>query len=227
MPGKILIVDDEEMLTSLLSRQLSDCGYTPFTANSGEQAMDRLKCQPDLILLDINMPDMDGLSFCRKIREAVSCPIIFLTARITEQDKLTGFQTGGDDYITKPFSLAELMARVEAHLRREARVKANIPASILTSRGLVVNLSSREVSFDGKILALTKKEFDIIELLMTHTNQVFDRERIYEQVWGLEAGGDNSVVREHIRKIRAKLVETTGFEYIETVWGMGYKWKNQ
>lgn len=223
MAYKILIVDDEKMLTDLLARQFSDCGYTVYAANSGARAMELLNHQPDIILLDINMPDADGLSFCKNIRGAVSCPIIFLTARIMEEDILKGFQTGGDDYITKPFSLAELMARVEAHLRREQRPKAVSP--VITSHGLVVNLSEREASFEGKSIVLTKKEFDIIELLLTNASQIFDKERIYEAVWGLDADGYSNVVKEHIRKIRAKLMEAADWDFIETVWGMGYKWR--
>lgn len=220
---KILIVDDEKMLTDLLYRQFLDHGYTVFAANSGGQAMGLLKHQPDIILLDINMPDMDGLSFCKSIREAVACPILFLTARITEKDMLKGFQTGGDDYITKPFSLAELTARVEAHLRRELRTKTVSP--IITSHGLVVNLSERKVSFEGENIIFTKKEFDIIELLLVNANQIFDRERIYEAVWGLDACGDSNVVKEHIRKVRSKLMDAADRDFIETVWGMGYKWR--
>lgn len=223
MKSKILVVDDEKMLVNLLERQFSDYGYTVYSANCSAQAIELLRYQPDIILLDINMPDVDGLSLCKKIRDTVTCPIIFLTARITEQDKLAGFQVGGDDYITKPFSLAELIARVEAHLRRERRSKLVSP--ILTSHGLVVNLSERQVSFDGKMILFTKKEFDIIELLLTYPNQIFDKERIYEAVWGLEANGDSNVVKEHIRKIRFKLIDVTDRDFVETVWGMGYKWK--
>lgn len=223
MNWKILIVDDEPSLTALLRRQFTDCGYTAFAANNSAEALKLLKEQPDLILLDINMPGKDGLALCREIRESVSCPILFLTARIMEQDKLAGFRDGGDDYITKPFSLAELTARVEAHLRREQRNKA--ASARLTSHGLTADLAARELFFEGEAIALTRKEFDIIELLWTNSNQVFDRERIYESVWGLDANGNNSVVKEHIRKIRAKLLEVTEWDFIETIWGIGYKWR--
>ncbi len=223
MNWKILIVDDEPSLTALLRRQFTDCGYTVFAANNSSEALKLLKEQPDIILLDINMPGKDGLAFCREIRESVSCPILFLTARIMEQDKLAGFRDGGDDYITKPFSLAELTARVEAHLRREQRNKAS--SACLTSHGLTADLAARELSFEGESIALTRKEFDIVELLWTNSSQVFDREHIYESVWGLEANGNNSVVKEHIRKIRAKLLEATKWDFIETIWGIGYKWK--
>lgn len=220
---KILIVDDEEMLTSLLSDHLTDCGYKTFTANSAAGAAEKLSEKPDLILLDINMPDTDGLEFCRSIRESVSCPIVFLTARIAEQDMLNGFMNGGDDYITKPFSLTEITARVAAHLRREARTRSK--SEIMNSSGLVVNLSTRSVSYKNEEISFSKREFDIIEFLITNAGQVFERERLYEAVWGLDAEGDNAVIKEHIRKIRKKLIEVTGSDYIETVWGVGYKWK--
>lgn len=223
MAYKILIVDDEKMLTDLLSRHFNDNGYSTYVANSSKEAMEHLDVRPDLILLDINMPDTDGLELCKRIRSYVVCPIIFLTARITEQDKINGLRTGGDDYITKPFSLQELLARVEAHLRRENR--NHMAPDIISSAGLIVNMSERKVIFENSHIPLTKREFDIIEFLITNANQVFDKERIYEAVWGYEAEGDSAVIKEHIRKIRAKLNEATGKDYIETIWGMGYKWR--
>ncbi len=225
MKYKILIVDDEIMLTDLLAAHLQDCGYETLTANDGGTALEQLQKRPDLILLDINMPGVSGLELCRDIRSHVTCPILFLTARVTEQDKINGLQLGGDDYITKPFSLKELTARVAAHLRRDERNRSR--ASVLTNAdGLLVNLTQRRVFYREKELFFSKREFDLIEYLMTNKGQIFDRERIYEAVWGLDAQGDSGVVKEHIRKIRAKLRETTQQEYIETVWGVGYKWKD-
>lgn len=224
MVYKILIVDDEEMITELLSSHLHDCGYNTLVANNSSEAMMLLQKQPDLIILDINMPGMNGLELCRNIRDHVVCPIIFLTARITELDKINGLQYGGDDYITKPFSLKELSARVAAHLRRDERNKNR--ASVLASPdGLIVNLSKRRVFFGETEILFSKKEFDLIEYLMTNAGQVFDRERIYEAIWGYDAEGDSGVVKEHIRKIRGKLRDIAGHDYIETVWGVGYRWK--
>lgn len=222
MRNKILIVDDEKMMTELLTDYLRDCGYDTFAADSADKALFLLPRQPDLILLDINMPGMDGLELCRSIRSYMACPILFVTARITEQDKIDGLQYGGDDYITKPFSLKELSARIAAHLRRDERNR-NRP-SLLTSRELVVNLSERTVSWHGSEIPFSRREFDLVEFLVTNANQVFDRERIYEKVWGYDAEGDSNVIKEYIRKIRAKLKEASGREYIETVWGVGYKW---
>lgn len=223
MAYKILIVDDEKMMTELLTDHLQDCGYETMAANSAGEAISLLPKQPDLIILDINMPGMDGLELCRNIRSHIACPILFLTARITEQDKINGLQYGGDDYITKPFGLGELSARVAAHLRRDERSRSR--PSVLTSNGLIVNLSQRLVSWNGQEIAFSKREFDLIAFLMTNANQVFDKERIYEMVWGYDAEGDSNVIKEYVRKIRARLREVTGLDYIETVWGVGYKWK--
>ena len=227
MAYKILIVDDEKMMTELLSDHLRDCGYEAITANSGREAIELLQKKLDLIILDINMPDMDGLELCRNIRNHVDCPILFVTARITEQDKVNGLQYGGDDYITKPFSLNELTARIAAHLRRDERNKHKSNTAVLTSNDLIVNLTERTVYYHDIQIPFSRREFDLIEFLITNANQVFDRERIYEAVWGYDAEGDSNVVKEHVRKIRAKLSDATGQDYIETIWGVGYKWKRQ
>lgn len=222
MRYKILIVDDEKMMTELLSDHLQDCGYETMVANGSLEAMEQLTKQPDLIILDINMPDMNGLDLCKSIRNHTNCPIIFVTARITEQDKINGLQYG-DDYITKPFSLKELSARVAAHLRRDERNKSKM--TILTSKDIILNLSERKVYYQNTMIPFSKREFDLVEFFMMNSNQIFDKERIYELVWGYEAEGDSNVVKEHVRKIRAKLQNVTGNDYIETVWGVGYKWK--
>lgn len=227
MAYKILIVDDEKMMTELLSDHLRDCGYETITAKSSRGAIELLQKQPDLIILDINMPDMNGLELCRNIRNHVDCPILFVTARITEQDKINGLQYGGDDYITKPFSLNELTARIAAHLRRDERNKNKSNTAVLTSDELIVNLTERSVYYHDTQILFSRREFDLIQFLITNANQVFDRERIYEAVWGYDAEGDSNVVKEHVRKIRAKLNEATGQDYIETIWGVGYKWKRQ
>ena len=225
MRHKILVVDDEAMITELLSDHLGDEGYDVFTTNCAGGALKLLPEHPDLIILDINMPGTDGLEFCKDIRNHVSCPILFVTARITEQDKIIGLQFGGDDYITKPFSLKELSARVAAHLRRDERTRRS-SASVLTSGKLLVNLSQRRIFYRDTEIEVSKKEFDLIEFLLTNAGQVFDREQIYEKIWGYDAEGSADVIKEHIRKIRAKLHKATGEEYIETVWGVGYRWKH-
>lgn len=219
---KILIIDDEMMLTNLISDHLKDNGYLPYVANSAQEALDKINIAPDLILLDIRMPGMSGLELCKTIRDHVICSIVFLTALATDQDTINGLLAGGDDYITKPFSLPALTARIAAHLRRDIRRKN--AAELLLSHELLVNLSERTVNYQENQISFSKTEFDIIEFLVTNAGQVFDRERLYEAVWGLDADGDSGVIREHIRKIRQKLKESTGKEYIETIWGVGYRW---
>jgi DNA-binding response OmpR family regulator len=178
--------------------------------------------EPDIILLDINMPGMDGLEVCQRIRMHVNCPILFLTAKVSEQDKINGLMIGGDDYIIKPFSIDELGARVKAHLRREAR--SNIKEKIKFTQELTINYSERSVYYKDEEVALTKTEFDILELLSMNKGQVFDKERIYEKLWGYDSEGDSAIVTEHIRRIRLKLSKYTEKPLIETVWGVGYKW---
>ena len=178
---------------------------------------------PDILLLDINMPDMNGFTICEKIRNFVSCPIIFLTARIEDCDKIKGFAVGGDDYVVKPFSVDELEARVAAHLRREKRHGSS--AIVQFDNNIVIDYSSRVVFYRNAEINFTKKEFDIIEFLSQNKGIIFDRETIYEKVWGLDGSGDNSVITEHIRRIRTKFLSIGDNPYIETVWGCGYKWK--
>lgn len=219
---KILVADDEPDIVSVLKDYFEINGYFVMTASSGAEAVAQACRNPDLILLDINMPDGDGLSVCRKIRDYVSCPILFLTARIEDRDKIEGFAAGGDDYIMKPFSIEELGARVAAHIRREYR---NAAASNVRFFGkLTIDYSAKSVLQDGVKLHLAKKEFEIIALLSKDPGMVFDKETIYERIWGYDAEGDSGVVAEHVRRIRAKL-SGGGEEYhIDTVWGMGYRW---
>lgn len=222
MKYKILVIDDEKMMCDLLRDHFETEDYHVITAQNSKESMDKLSVKPDIIIMDINMPGMDGISLCKAIRDHIDCPIVFLTAKVNEQDKINGFQAGGDDYITKPFSLGELSARVEAHLRREERSHTN--SNIRFSHGLVINYSDRTIYVNELEIQLSKREFDIVELLSMNPKHVFDKEQIYEKIWGLDANGDNTVVKEHIRKIRMKLSDTIDTDFIETVWGVGYKW---
>ena len=214
----IMIIDDEQMILDMLCDQFELENYRVITAKNSEEALHKLAQQPDIILLDINMPGMNGLDLCRAIRDHVTCPILFLTARIEEADRVAGLQAGGDDYIMKPFSLAELTARVEAHLRRESRIQQKISVRVFDD--IMVDYAARAILRKDKIIELSKVEFDIVELLSLHPGKVFSREVIYERVRGFEGNADNAVVKEHIRRIRNKI----GTQYIETVWGCGYKW---
>ena len=219
---KILVVDDERAVVSLLKDYFELSGYEVCVAYNGEEAMEKLSCRPDIILLDVNMPGMDGVTLCGAIRDYVPCPILFLTARIEDSDKLRGFAAGGDDYILKPFSIEELGARVAAHIRREHR---NVVAENVRLWGkLAIDYAAKTVMVQGELIAFAKKEFEIIELLSLNPGQVFDRERIYERIWGYDAEGDAGVVTEHVRRVRAKLRAYGEDYHLETVWGMGYKW---
>lgn len=222
MGHKILVVDDDRDLLKMLDSYFSLKSYTVITAENGWGALEKLKANPDIILLDINMPGLDGIEVCKRIRDKVTCPIIFLTAKVEEEDRVTGLLSGGDDYILKPFSLKELDARMTAHLKREQRHHNKTEQRIYGE--LSVDYVHKEVQITGKILELTKLEYEIMEFLSMNPEIVFDKERIYEKVCGYEAEGDSRVVTELIRRIRNKIKERTDAEYIETVWGMGYKW---
>lgn len=221
MKPTLLIVDDERGIVDTMKAYFSP-QYEVLTACNGQEAVQKAERQPDLILLDINMPGMDGLSVCRTIRAHVACPILFLTARIESADQIIGFQAGADDYILKPFDLDELAARIAAHLRREQRRIS--PSNLRFFGECAVDYSARTVTVGGQAVSLSRREFDILELLSLHAGQVFDRERIYELVWGIDGGGSSDTVMEHVRKIRAKLAAHTSRSCIETVWGCGYKW---
>lgn len=222
MRYKLLIVDDEESILNMLKKNFEFEGYEVYTATTSELALERLKYNPDLILLDINMPGIDGIEFCTLIREHISCPILFLTARVTEQDKINGFMAGGDDYITKPFSIDVLLARVSAHLRREQRHAA--VAHVRFFGQLMIDYNARSVFWNKDKLEFSNKEFEIIRFLSVNAGMVFDRETIYEKLWGFDGEGDSIVIKEHIRKIRNKLAVYTDKQYIKTVWGVGYQW---
>ncbi|MCI9298551.1 MAG: response regulator transcription factor [Lachnospiraceae bacterium] len=221
MKQKLLIVDDEPGIVDMLKSYFSP-DYEVLGAYSGKEALSLAARLPDLILLDINMPEMDGLGVCRKIREYVACPILFLTARVESSDQIAGFHAGADDYIVKPFDPEELRARIEAHLRRERRRQSSRMVRFFGE--LTVDYGARVVSVAGEELSFSRREFDIIELLSLHAGQVFDRERIYERIWGPDGEGNSDTIMEHVRKIRLRLAKYTKEQYIETVWGCGYKW---
>lgn len=221
MKYKILIIDDEEMILSMMEKCLGE-EFSVYTAENAKKALELLNVIPDIILLDINMPEMDGLELCQLIRGHISCPIIFLTARVTEWDVIKGLSVGGDDYITKPFRMDELLARISAHLRREER--KGTAENLRFDEELIIDYNSRTVFYGRKQLDFSNKEFEIIRFLSQNAGMVFDRETIYEKLWGYNGEGDSIVVKEHIRKIRNKLSVYTDKNYIETVWGVGYKW---
>ncbi len=222
MSDRILIVDDELDIVDMLARYFRSLGYEVLPAHSGAEAVRLAQRRPDIILLDINMPDLGGLEVCRLIREHISCPIIFLTARVEDSDKIKGFAAGGDDYVVKPFSIDELGARVSAHLRRERRHASS--AELHFEGKLAINYSDRAVFYAGTEIPFARKEFDIIEYLSQNPGLVFDKDHIYGSVWGIDGEGDSNVVTEHIRRIRVKFSAAGSRQHIETVWGCGYKW---
>lgn len=219
---KILVADDEKDVVTLLQDYFELNDYLVLTAYTGAEAIEKASQNPDIILLDVNMPEVDGLSVCRKIRDYVSCPILFLTAQVEDSDKISGFASGGDDYIIKPFSIEELGARVSAHIRRDHRVK--MQTNIRFFGDLTIDYTAKTVAVKETVLDLAKKEYQIIEFLSLNCGQVFDKERIYEKIWGYDAEGDSSVIAEHVRRVRAKLAKYGEEYHLETVWGMGYKW---
>lgn len=222
MMKKILAVDDEPGILQLLKDYFEIQGYEVIEAANGVEVFEKLTQQPDLILLDVNLPGIDGFEICKMIRDHVSCPILFLTAKVEEEDRIRGFHLGGDDYILKPFSIDELGARVEAHLRREERKQTNQAVKIQGK--LAIHYDERSVYYDGSPVSFTRTEFNIIELLSSNSGQVFSKDQVYDRVRGYDGSGDSSIVTEHIRRIRMKLSVFTEQPYIETVWGVGYKW---
>ncbi len=222
MAYKILMIDDDTELLKMLKKYFEMKKYEVIIAENGAEGLHKMKLQPDLILLDVNMPKIDGIELCRKIRDKTDCPILFLTARVEEQDIVNGLSSGGDDYILKPFSLKELDARITAHLKREVRRKNRTECCF--SGELVIDYKAKTVQVHADYLELTKLEYEIMEFLSMNPGMVFDKERIYEKVCGFDAEGDSRVITELIRRIRKKLQQYTETEYIETVWGMGYRW---
>lgn len=229
--GAILVVDDEDEIVQFVQDALEDEGYVVFTAFDGAQAQQVAReHNPDLIILDIMLPRRDGFTVCRELRGEFDIPILFLSAKQSDADKIQGFRVGADDYVMKPFSMKELVARVDAHLRRqqrgERRATQEHVATSLRYGQLSIDFGAYEVNYAGKPLSLTHKEFEIVQLLVLHPRQVFSREIIYERIWGMDAPSDTKTVTEHIKRIRRKIAQyDSQTEYIGTVWSVGYKWE--
>ena len=216
----LLVVDDDLSILALIKNALRKDGYLITACQSAADVNMQKLPSYDLILLDVMMPGTDGFTFCEQIRDMVDCPILFLTAKTQEEDLLYGFGIGADDYITKPFRIAELRARVNAHLRREQREHH----SALTFENMKFDLAAKELWIAGSQVPLTKSEYLICEYLARNKGQVFTKEQIYEAVFGLDGDSDNSTISTHIKNIRAKLNQF-GIQPITTVWGIGYKWE--
>lgn len=227
MEKKVLVVDDEKPIVEILKINLQREGYIVFEAFDGEEAVSKaMTVEPDLILLDVMLPKLDGFSVCKKIREKSSVPILMLTAREEELDKVLGLELGADDYITKPFSVRELMARVKANMRRNQAAfedKVNTPAEKLEISGFLLDFNRYELYKNGKLIDLTIREFDLIKFLASQPNKVFSRQSLLESVWDYEYYGDVRTVDVTVRRLREKVEDDPSEpKVIMTKRGVGY-----
>jgi len=222
--ARVLVVDDEPMVCDVLARYLIREGFDVDTAGDGEQALTAFAANPpQLVLLDLMLPRIDGLEVFRRIREAASTPVIMLTARGEEADRIVGLEIGADDYVTKPFSPREVVARVRAVLRR-AEVAPQSDAAEIVHGDLRIDRQKREVTLRGEPVRLTRKEFDLLTALAESPGTAFSRSRLLEEVWDFAWGGDVSTVTVHIRRLREKIeTDPSRPHHLVTVWGIGYR----
>ena len=218
----ILVVDDDADMRALVRGALERDGHAVTALACGAQVTPEHCAWAHCILLDVMMPGEDGFAVCRRIRAETDAPILFLTARTDEPSVLTGLGLGADDYLTKPFRVAELRARVAAHLRRQNRT----PSHKITRGGVTLDLSAKEAGVGSTPLHLTKSEYAICELLALHAGQTFSKEQIYEAVFGYDGTADDTAITQHIKNIRAKLRVAGAGEVLQTIWGVGYQWQN-
>lgn len=221
----VLVVDDDAEIRDILHIRLRNEGYHVLEADNGLQALDIVQtASVQLIILDVMMPHMDGIMACLKIRETLNIPIIILSAKEEDIDKITGLSVGADDYVTKPFNLQELVARVKAQLRRQSYIALAQGSAVVSVGDLIIDKARHQVTVKGKAISLTPLEFSILELMATHRGHVFSAEQIYERVWKEPPSLLDNTVVVHIRNIREKIeANTREPQYIKTVWGVGYK----
>ncbi|MBQ2977898.1 MAG: response regulator transcription factor [Clostridia bacterium] len=224
MAKRILLVDDEPLILKGLRFTLEQEGYEIITAADGEEALKIFFEQPvDLVLLDVMLPKLDGIQVCQRIRESSNVPILMLTAKGEDMDKILGLEYGADDYMTKPFNILEVKARIKTVLRRAAQPAANEEKKIIRVHDMEVNIVNRSVVLGGKEVRLTAKEFDLLQLFITNRGKVFSRETMLETVWKYDYMGDARTVDVHIRRLREKIERNTAQpEFIFTKWGVGY-----
>ena len=224
MAKRILLVDDEPLILKGLRFTLEQEGYEILTAADGEEALQVFFEQPvDLVLLDVMLPKLDGIQVCQRIRESSNVPILMLTAKGEDMDKILGLEYGADDYMTKPFNILEVKARIKTVLRRAAQPAANEEKKIIRVHDMEVNIVNRSVTLGGKEIRLTAKEFDLLQLFITNRGKVFSRETMLETVWKYDYMGDARTVDVHIRRLREKIERNTSQpEFIFTKWGVGY-----
>jgi len=224
MPRRILIVDDEPLIVKGLKYSLEQEGYETDSAADGEEALNKFFAQSyDLVLLDLMLPKMDGKEVCQRIREKSNVPVIMLTAKGDDMEKIMGFEYGADDYMTKPFNILEVKARMRSILRRASMWQPEPSGDMLSARGVVINQATRTVAVNGRDVNLTAKEFDLLQLFVSNRGRVFNRETLLETIWKYDYLGDLRTVDVHIRRLREK-IETNPAqpEFILTKWGVGY-----
>lgn len=226
---KILIIEDEEAIAELEKDYLELSGYEVAIENSGDTGLERALTEPfDLFLLDLMLPGTDGFEICRRIREKKDVPVIIISAKKEDMDKIRGLGLGADDYMTKPFSPGEMVARVKAHLKRYERLveTGKKPNKIVEIRGIKIDRTARRVWVNGEEKNFTNKEFDLLTFLAENPNHVFSKEELFREIWNMESVGDIATVTVHIKKIREKIeFNTSKPQYIETIWGVGYRFK--
>ncbi len=222
----VLIADDNRQITSILEEYAKKEGHTPYVAFDGQAALDLFyKIHPDVVLLDVMMPKVDGFEVCREIRKSSNTPVIMITARGEDFERIMGLDIGADDYIVKPFSPGEVMARIRAVLRRITRDEVQ-SKQLFSFSNLTIDLDEYIVSIDGKKVLLTKKETEILWTLATNKNKVFSRDNLLNSLWGYDYFGDTRTVDSHIKRLRAKLDEYPHDDWgIKTIWGVGYKFE--
>ena len=224
MAKRILLVDDEPLIIKGLRFTLEQEGYEILTASDGEEALEVFHSEPvDLVLLDVMLPKLDGIQVCQRIRETSNVPILMLTAKGEDMDKILGLEYGADDYMTKPFNILEVKARIKTVLRRVSQPVTNEEKKIIRVHDMEVNIVNRSVTLGGKYVRLTAKEFDLLQLFITNRGKVFSRETMLETVWKYDYMGDARTVDVHIRRLREKIERNTAQpEFIFTKWGVGY-----
>jgi DNA-binding response OmpR family regulator len=230
MSKTILIVDDDATIRDVLERYLRREGFAVLTTADGQTALQTVSTeQPDLIVLDLMLPQLDGWELCRRLHAETTIPILMLTARGEEYERILGLGLGADDYVTKPFSPGEVVARIKAIFRRidMARAVAPVREEIIRSGSIVIDPRARHVTVSGKLVSLTPKEFDLLHFLASHPRHVFSQQQLLDQVWGYRYTGETSTVTVHVRHLREKIeADPAHPHFIETVWGVGYRFND-
>ncbi|MFD0959570.1 response regulator transcription factor [Paenibacillus chungangensis] len=225
----ILIIEDEQAIAELQRDYLESHGYSVHIEGRGDKGLElALTGEYDLLILDVMLPKLDGFEICREVRNALEMPVLMVTSKKEDIDKIRGLGLGADDYITKPFSPSELVARVKAHLSRYDRLTSGQSerGQFIQIRGLVIDKLSRRVTIHEQEVMLTSKEYELLLLLSSHPNRVFRKEELFERIWGLDSNGDVATVTVHIRRLREKIEhDPSNPQFIETIWGVGYRLK--